>query len=107
MTQVPHAEKNNLKCPLWQKAMHLVCHNCPLWIAIRGIERNTGKEVDEWRCSLAVLPHLLVENAHQTRGAAAATENLRNIIAKGMQGVVEQRREREFDDFVPPVARIE
>jgi hypothetical protein len=105
MTQVPRAEKNDLKCPLWQKAMHLVCHTCPLWIAIRGIERNTGREVDEWRCSLAVLPHLLVENAHQTRGAAAATENLRNIIAKGMQSV-EHRPEREFDDFVPAVARI-
>jgi hypothetical protein len=82
--------------------MHKVCHTCPWWIAIRGIERNTGAEVDQWRCSIAVLPHLLIENAHQTRGAAAATENLRNIVAHGMS----HPPAADIEDFVPPVARI-
>jgi hypothetical protein len=108
MTQVPHAEKNGLKCPLWRKPMYQVCHMCPMWIAIRGIERNTGREVDEWRCSLAVLPHLMVESSWQARGAAAATEQLRNLIADGMQRVdgIEHKREKQFEDFIPPVARI-
>jgi hypothetical protein len=107
MGQVPHAEKNGLKCPLWQKPMHLVCHTCPLWIAIRGIERNTGAEVDQWRCSLAVLPHLMVEASWQSRGAAAATEQLRNLIADGIErNGIEHKREKQFEDFIPPVARI-
>jgi hypothetical protein len=105
MAQIPHADNDGLHCPLWHKPMHKVCHTCPWWIAIRGIERNTGAEVDQWRCAVAVLPHLLIENAHQTRGAAAATEMLRNIVAQGMSGNP-PARERDIEDFIPPVARI-
>jgi hypothetical protein len=94
MSQIPHADDNGLCCPLWQKPMKKVCHTCPWWIAVRGVERNTGAEVDQWRCAVAVLPHLLVENAHQTRGAAAATEGLRNIVAKGISN---RPREHELD----------
>ena len=44
-------------------------------------------EVDEWVCSLASLPMLLIENAQQTRQAGAATESMRNEIVKRMDGV--------------------
>lgn len=86
MPQIPRGPEN-LYCPLWQKAMVKVCHTCPLWIQLRGKSSNTGMEVDEWVCSLASLPMLLIENAQQTRQAGAATESMRNEIVKRMDGV--------------------
>ena len=86
MPQIPRGPEN-LYCPLWQKSMFKVCHTCPLWIQLRGKSSNTGMEVDEWVCSLASLPMLLIENAQQTRQAGAATESMRNEIVKRMDGV--------------------
>jgi hypothetical protein len=83
MAQIPPGPKH-LVCPLHQKSMASVCHKCPLWVCLRGSNPNTGKEVDEWQCSLATLPMLLVENAQQARQAGAATESMRNEIVKRM-----------------------
>lgn len=46
---------------------------------------NTGQDVDEWGCSIAWLPHLLIENANQTREAGAAIESFRNETVKANQ----------------------
>ena len=75
--QIP-AGPEHLTCPLHQKSMKRVCEKCPLWVQIRGKDHNTGQEVDEWTCSLAWLPMLLIEVAQNARSGAAATENLRN-----------------------------
>ena len=83
MKQIPPGPEN-LVCPLHKEKMSKVCHKCPLWIALRGTNPNTGKEVDEWQCSLATLPMLLIENAQQARSAGAATESMRNEIVKRM-----------------------
>lgn len=56
---------------------------CKFWIAIRGTNPNTGKEVDEWNCSQAWLPILLIENASQQRQTGAAVESFRNEMVKG------------------------
>jgi hypothetical protein len=53
-------------------------------VQLRGTNPNTGAEVDQWNCSLATLPLLLVENAQQARAAGAATESMRNEIVKRM-----------------------
>lgn len=62
--------------------MKRVCHKCPLWRQIRGRNPNTGQEIDEWNCSLAWLPTLLIEVAQQSRSGAAATEGFRNEMVK-------------------------
>ena len=49
---------------------------------------NTGKEVDEWGCSIAWLPHLLIENANQTRQAGAATESFRNEYVRAAEATL-------------------
>lgn len=79
--QVPRGP-DHLTCPLHKKKMRDVCDACPLWTQVRGKNPNTGEEVDEWNCSLALLPMLLVENAMQTRQAAAATESFRNEVVR-------------------------
>lgn len=76
--QKPIADKG-MDCPLWQKDMSKVCHKCPGWTVLRGMNPNTGEEVDEWGCSLFQwLPPLLVENSQQSRQLGAAIESLRN-----------------------------
>lgn len=81
--QIPRGP-DNLICPLHKTKMAKVCHTCPLWVQLRGVNPNTGQEVDKWNCSLATLPMLLVENAQQARQAGAATESMRNEIVKRM-----------------------
>lgn len=81
MTQIPHGP-DNLYCPLHRAKMAKVCHTCPLWVQLRGTDKNTGHFVDEWMCSLTALPKLLVENADMARQAGAATETLRNELVR-------------------------
>lgn len=83
MAQIPHADPG-LVCPLWRKPMEQVCHTCPWWKQLRGRNANTGADVDNWDCVMGFLPMLLLENSAQTRGAAAATESLRNDLVDGV-----------------------
>lgn len=57
---------------------------CAWFIQIRGKHPQTGQEIDEWGCSMAWMPVLMIENAQQTRQAGAATESMRNEIVKRM-----------------------
>jgi hypothetical protein len=88
VVQIPHAEPG-LVCPLHRKPVEDVCHTCPWWMQLRGVNPNTGKEVDSWGCAVGFLPMLLIENAGQTRGAAAATEDARNKIVEVCEGVAQ------------------
>lgn len=83
--QIPRADPG-LTCPLHKLPMEQVCHTCPWWLQVRGVNKNTGQEIDNWGCAIGFLPMLLIENAQQTRGAAAATEDARNQIV----GIFEQ-----------------
>jgi hypothetical protein len=61
---------------------------CSWFIQVRGKNPNTGADVDEWGCSIAWLPHLLIENANQTRQAGAATESFRNEFVKSAEATI-------------------
>ena len=71
--------KNN--CPLngFEPCKEL---DCAWFIQIRGTNPNTGKDVDEWGCSVAWMPVLLVENAQMSRQTGAAVESFRNEMVK-------------------------
>ena len=55
---------------------------CTQFIAIRGHNPNTGKEVDEYNCSFAWAPILMIENSQQQRQTAAAVESFRNEMVQ-------------------------
>lgn len=78
---VPRAEKG-LVCPFHGKDVSRVCHTCPLWVQVRGMHPQTGEPVDEWKCSLAWLPLLAIEQARQTSQAGAAVESFRNEMVR-------------------------
>lgn len=55
---------------------------CNWFTQVRGVNPNTGKEVDEWGCAVAWLPVLLIENSQQQRQTGAAVESFRNEMVR-------------------------
>lgn len=49
---------------------------------IRGNNPNTGEEIDDYGCSIAWLPVLMIENSQQQRSTGAAVESFRNEMVK-------------------------
>ena len=56
--------------------------NCAWYIQIRGTHPQTGAEVDEYGCAMAMMPLLMIENSRQTNQAGAAIESFRNEMVK-------------------------
>lgn len=55
---------------------------CAWFMQIRGKNPNTGEDVDEWGCSMAWMPILMIENSQQQRSTGAAVESFRNEMVK-------------------------
>lgn len=54
---------------------------------LQGKHPQTGLDVQEWGCSIAWIPLLLVENGKQTVGVQAATESFRNEMVKSQNAM--------------------
>lgn len=72
-------QKNN--CPLhnFEPCKKL---DCGWFMHIRGMNPNTGEEIDNWGCAVAWLPVMMIENSQQQRQTAAAVETFRNEMVK-------------------------
>lgn len=69
------------ECPLGSK-----CDKC-LWMTkLRGMNPQTGQELDSEGCAIAFLPILLIENSQQQRQTSAAVESTRNELVKSLSG---------------------
>lgn len=55
---------------------------CAWFMQLRGVNPNTGKDIDEWGCSMAWLPILMIENSQQQRQTGSAVESFRNEMVK-------------------------
>lgn len=55
---------------------------CAWFLKIRGTDPNTGADIDDWGCSMAWMPVLLIENSQQQRQTGAAVESFRNEMTK-------------------------
>lgn len=63
-------------CPLLKKPC--IQHGCAWYVHVRGIDKNTGREVDEYQCTMVMQPLLMIENSAQQRSTAAAVEAFRD-----------------------------
>lgn len=97
MVKLPRADEGYI-CPFNQRDTSEVCHKCPMWTQVRGTNPQTGAEVDDWRCALAWLPMLLIENAQQSRQTGAAVESFRNEMVKGNERLLLLASERKLGD---------
>lgn len=67
-------------CPLIKK--DCIQMQCAWFTQVRGVNPNSGKEVDEWACAIAWMPMLMIENSQQQRSTGAAIESFRNDMVK-------------------------
>lgn len=67
-------------CPLIKK--DCIGLKCAWYTHVRGMNPNTGQEVDEWSCAINWLPMMLIENSQQQRSTGAAVESFRNEMVK-------------------------
>ncbi len=58
---------------------------CAWFTQVRGINPQTGKDVDKFACAIAWFPLLLIENSQQQRQTGAAVESFRNEMVKANQ----------------------
>ncbi len=58
---------------------------CKFWSQIKGKNPQTGQEIDEWECTITMLPFLLLENSQQSRHVGAAVESFRNVSVEQTQ----------------------
>lgn len=56
--------------------------DCAWFMQIRGTNPNTGQDIDDWGCSIAWMPILLIENSQMSRQTGAAVESFRNEMVK-------------------------
>jgi hypothetical protein len=56
--------------------------DCAWFMKLQGKNPQNGQEVDEWGCSMAWLPVLMIENSQQQRQTGAAVESFRNEMVK-------------------------
>jgi predicted nucleic acid-binding protein len=87
MVKIPHADEGAI-CPLHKVDISTVCHKCPWWTRVIGKNPQSEEMIDDWRCAIALLPMLLVENAQMQRQSGAAIETLRNGLVEGVTQAV-------------------
>lgn len=74
-------------CPLIKK--DCVERKCVWYMHIRGMDPNTGKDIDHWGCAVSWMPTLLIENSQQQRSTSSAVESFRNEMVKANETNVE------------------
>jgi hypothetical protein len=73
-------------CPLIKK--DCIGLKCAWFTRVQGVDKNTGKEVDEYQCAIAWMPMLLVENSGTQRETGAAVESFRNEMVKANENSI-------------------
>lgn len=84
-------EKGNF-CPLLKK--DCVGLKCKFYIELKGMNPNTGEEVNGWDCSIAWLPLLLVENSKTSRETSASVDSFRNEFVRRDESFKEDIKNR-------------
>ena len=88
-------------CPLLQKeCIGLQC----AWITqIRGMDPQTGEDVDEWDCAIKWLPFLMIENTKKNIESGAAVESFRNEVVQRMDKPmpVSERTMQTINESIP------
>jgi hypothetical protein len=84
------------KCPLLNKKC--IKHQCVWYNMLQGKNPQSGANVQEWGCSIAWLPLLLVENTGKQIQTNSAVESFRNEMVKANMvtlALVDQKNKQE------------
>ena len=72
--------KSGNYCPLIKKKC--IEHKCAWFTQVRGLNPNTGAEIDEWACAIAWMPLMAIEIAQKENQTGAAVESFRNEVVR-------------------------
>ena len=67
-------------CPLINK--DCIGLECAWFTQVRGMNPQTGEQIDEWDCAVKWVPMMLIENTQMQRQTGAAIESFRNESVK-------------------------
>ena len=67
-------------CPLLKK--DCIQLKCAWYTQVRGLNPNTGAEVDEWACAITWMPMMAIEIAQKENQTGAAVESFRNEVVR-------------------------
>ena len=84
------------KCPLLNKKC--IKHQCIWYNMLQGKHPQSGQNVQEWGCSIAWIPLLLVENTGKQVQTNSAVESFRNEMVKANMvtlALVEQQNKKK------------
>ena len=70
-------------CPIFKS--ECIGLDCAWFVKVEGYDINSGKRVDEWNCTVALIPMLLIENSGMQRQTGAAVESFRNEMVKATE----------------------
>jgi len=86
------------KCPLLNKKC--IKHQCIWYNMLQGKHPQSGQNVQEWGCSIAWIPLLLVENTGKQVQTNASVESFRNEMVKANMvtlALVESQNKKQQD----------
>lgn len=95
------------KCPLLNKKC--IKHQCVWYNMLQGKNPQTGQNVQEWGCSIAWIPLLLVENTGKQVQTNAAVESFRNEMVKANMvtlALVNENNKKQKQDPLKEVGSI-
>lgn len=72
--------KSGNYCPLIKKKC--IEHKCAWFTQVRGLNPNTGAEIDEWACAITWMPLMAIEIAQKENQTGAAVESFRNEVIR-------------------------
>ena len=73
---------------------------CAWFIELRGTHPQTGEEISEWGCSMAMIPMLLIENSKQSSQTGAAVESFRNVMVQQQKEILELAQAGEVQTLI-------
>lgn len=87
-------------CPLMRKPC--IQGRCIFWRHLLGKHPQTGKEIDEFDCSLAWTPILLMNVGKQINDLGASIDSFRNEQSlntlAGIAKVLDERQQKRLED---------
>ena len=95
------------KCPLLNKKC--IKHQCIWYNMLQGKHPQSGANVQEWGCSIAWIPLLLVENTGKQVQTNASVESFRNEMVKANMvtlALVNEQGKKQKEDPTKQVGSI-
>lgn len=82
--QIPDGPQDKF-CPLFRKRASKVCRTCMWWARVRfeKPQEDGGQFFDQWACTQAITPGLIMDVGRQQRAAAASTQEMTKELKKG------------------------